>query len=462
MSRCPAPDDLKRRILATFPAAHYAVDGLLRLLDVVLDDEVESAAVECRATPLLLLNPAFLERHCRADEHLLMLVMHEIHHVLLGHTRLFPRMTEAQNIAFDAVINAVLCQTFPTDPYRSFFESLNAADSFPACLLRPPPGWPVKSRPPKNLPDNVRELIRALYGEAGVGYAELFRLLEQSAQEFLKGSPTACSGGYVLLGDHGPEEGEEGRCLNGARSTVLLDSIRSIVEKWPMPANPIRGRSVGHELREALVGQKDSRKAAALLRRMFRRLTMQGQGRRTFWHPGETDQPGETPIPQLRDRRAIVRRLLGETPLFFRTELPLTKPIPRKAIVHVYLDVSGSTSPYQADLIAAVRPHVLAGRCVVHAFSEFVYDLGVNRVRNGKIRTTGGTNIACVTEHMVEHEVMRALVLTDGYVGKVPAEHQSWLSRKRVKIDIALTPNGWRNDLQDVTRHFVELPIQGG
>jgi hypothetical protein len=34
-------------------------------------------------------------------EKLLMLIMHELHHVLLGHTRLFPRLTQIDNLVFD-------------------------------------------------------------------------------------------------------------------------------------------------------------------------------------------------------------------------------------------------------------------------------------------------------------------------------------------------------------------------
>ena len=84
--RRSAPLELRQRILGSFPAGRYALEGLFRLVDMVLDDEVETAAVECVAAPRLLLSPAFLEERCRTDEHLLMLVLHELHHVILGHT----------------------------------------------------------------------------------------------------------------------------------------------------------------------------------------------------------------------------------------------------------------------------------------------------------------------------------------------------------------------------------------
>ena len=66
--------------------------------------------------------------------------MHELWHVLLGHTTLYARPTAAHNIAFDAIINAGLARQHPEAAYRGFFESLNPVDSFPGLLLRPPAG----------------------------------------------------------------------------------------------------------------------------------------------------------------------------------------------------------------------------------------------------------------------------------------------------------------------------------
>jgi predicted metal-dependent peptidase len=58
--------------------------------------------------PKLLRNPEFVALHAQTPEKLLMLVMHELHHILLGHTTLFPRMTAEQNFVFDAVINGIV------------------------------------------------------------------------------------------------------------------------------------------------------------------------------------------------------------------------------------------------------------------------------------------------------------------------------------------------------------------
>jgi hypothetical protein len=117
------PVSIADRILDAFPSGHYGLLALLRLLDIVETAEVDTAAVECTSMPRLLVNPQFVDAHAATPERLLMLVMHELHHVLLGHTRLFPRATLTDNIVLDAVINALLCRMFPKPEHTSFFTS---------------------------------------------------------------------------------------------------------------------------------------------------------------------------------------------------------------------------------------------------------------------------------------------------------------------------------------------------
>ena len=122
---------LAERILDAFPGGSYALAGLLRLLDIVETESVPTAAVECRMQPRLLINPKFVQAHASTPEKLMMLVMHELHHVLLGHTTLFPRNTRVQNFVFDAVINGIVCRMFPGAQYTAFFSDFYSADRFP-------------------------------------------------------------------------------------------------------------------------------------------------------------------------------------------------------------------------------------------------------------------------------------------------------------------------------------------
>ena len=167
------PHTLSDRILDCFPSGTYALSALLRLLDVMETRDVETAAVECHFQPRLLVNPDFVDAWAATPEKLLMLVMHELHHVLLGHTRLFPRLTRVDNLVFDAIINALLCRMFPAPEHTAFFTDFYDEGHFPACLLRPPSAWtpdgavavppPLKGRAMRRL----SEVYLALYSPKG-------------------------------------------------------------------------------------------------------------------------------------------------------------------------------------------------------------------------------------------------------------------------------------------------------
>ena len=111
-------EQIVTRMLNVLPPRSFELLTFFSLFRVRFSDEVETACVTCSTAPELLLNKKFIEEHSRTDEHLLMLVMHELYHVILGHTRLFPRPDKISNIVFDAVINAVLCSLFP-DPAKT-------------------------------------------------------------------------------------------------------------------------------------------------------------------------------------------------------------------------------------------------------------------------------------------------------------------------------------------------------
>jgi predicted metal-dependent peptidase len=143
-NRPSAPDavSIRERIFNVLPAASYQMEKLFGLFDIEFSTKTETAAVECRTTPRLLLNKGFLEKYCQDDGDLFLLILHELYHVILGHTRLFPRVAPIDNIVFDAVINSMLSRTVGRTVGTSLFIRVNGYDSLPERLLRPPPGWP--------------------------------------------------------------------------------------------------------------------------------------------------------------------------------------------------------------------------------------------------------------------------------------------------------------------------------
>ena len=448
---------LAEQILECFPGGSYAFAALLRLLDIVESNSVETAAVECRAEPRLLVNPNFVERHANTPEKLFMLVMHELHHVLLGHTTLFPAATPVHNFIFDAVINGLLCRMFPAGEYTALFRDYYDPGNFPMCLLRPPPSWPGRKHAVASgiakLPNAQRkraaEAHAALYSEAGATYLEVAEVLPQVLATCGAGDAV---GDVPLLGGHGEHSSTMGGLEH--RSPLLFDIVRGIVEQWPQPPDPIQGRSLADVIATSKVIVQRKRSNRGVLRRLIEEVAAQGS-------EGEVRRrvidrvPAQSPLPNF-DRRAMVQGYLGFHPLLYQAQVPWARRKPAADRVHVYLDVSGSMETVKGALYGAILDCHSQVHPTVHLFSTAVEDVTIPELRRGVCKSTGGTDIACVASHIAKNGIGRALVVTDGWVGRPAGEHLAILSRTKLAVALfgASTQKG---DLEPVADHLVEL-----
>ncbi len=150
-----------------------------------------------------------------------------------------------------------------------------------------------------------------------------------------------------------------------------------------------------------------------------------------------------------------MRELLGEAPLLYRGPVIARTAVPDDRI-HLYLDVSGSMNWALPLLYGALRPLEQLLYEKVHLFSTEVHDISLPALRRGTVRSTGGTSIASVTAHMVAKRVRRALVLTDGRVGRVPEAHRDALRRRRVGV--VLTAGGLSHFAREMGWRVARLP----
>lgn len=459
--------EIRSRIFNVVPPGSWQMEELLGLLEVTVDDTIPSACVDCSARPRLRINPQFIRDHCHTDEHLVMLVFHELYHVTLGHTRLFERPTPAHNIAFDAIINAMLCHQFPQREYLSFFWYLNSPKEFPSCLLRPPLGWRKSiCFPPKITPETQR-LLHLLYGYDGVKatYREIFDALVSE----LKG---ADGKGCILLGNHEREESGRREGTKEIADSAVARSLREIVSRWLGPDRPLitnQGITPGcgqgfqskmwhlqpdgnppDPLKEAL---------AKLLRRagVYRGARQAAQQRVA----SEKLLPVETVVPQARDRRAPTwRKLVPNPPLIFQG-LQLEKRIVQRPhpVAHVYLDISGSMAHLLPRISGALRKPYRQGLLRLFVFSTVVDEVAprdlTRQVRNGF-----GTDINCVLEHLcgIPHNKRprRVVLITDGLVGRPNPSLLDPLAKIRFHAGL---PEGYiPRQLQPLEAHITQLP----
>jgi len=461
LARTPAEPassaDLAEAILDAFPSGSYAMTGLLRLLDIVATSSVPTAAVECLAQPRMLINPAFVAAHADTPEKLLMLVMHELHHVLLGHTTLFPRSTPEQNLVFDAVINGLLCRMFPGAAYTAFFTDYYRDDCFPECLLRPPRAWPEAgfSACPGLLHletdarTKAQEVHAALYSEGGASYREVYEILPK----ILAGGCSLALGDVPLLGGHNPD-GRPQPDLRGI-SPLLFDLVRELVEQWPQPPDPIRGRSLADVLTTSTVVPPRQRSRRGVLRQLIRKVAgLKGNSRLPQLAAAAT--PVQSPLPSL-SRRSVVLQAMGLSPLLHPAAIPWKARRESGALVHIYLDVSGSMSGIVDALYGAALDCKALLHPKIHLFSTIVVDITPAELRAGRCDTTGGTCIGAVAEHMATHRIRRAVMVTDGWVGRPHAQHRKTLQDARLAVAF-MGQSFHRDDLEGIADYTAVIP----
>lgn len=427
---------LMRRLIGCMPASRFEMETLCRLAGVEATKAVPTAAVECKRRPRLLINPEFVEKYCQRDEHLFLLVMHELWHVLLAHTRMYPRMTTIQNIAFDAIINSGLMREFEGAEYRGFFDTVNPPDKFPGCLLRPPEGWPYDPQYPDDVgPPGTKDLLMRLYPPGNLSfydppmYEEVLSLLLKSGMEWFTDQP-------FLLGNHDPEQ---------MHDPILKEIMKQVSAKWQNI--PTLGRGNGgligkHNTSISNVGDNIRRVFSQVLRVCV--ASKPGRERRKTKVP-VSSTGGTGVLPNPRDRLAPARSRLGVPNTLWAQPTQVRARIPeRPSKAYVYLDVSGSMYQVIPYLLGLMVPYVANKHADVFQFSTQVSDMSFTDLRRGFLTTTGGTNINCVMEHLLElrPKARRVLLLTDGEVGAPLPEHAQRIRDENIRLYVVMPDDG--------------------
>ena len=293
----------------------------------------------------------------------------------------------------------------------------------------------------------AQEVHTALYSEAGASYQEVYEVLPKLLVDLGIGD-------IPLLGGHHAEDDTDGVLENN--SPVLFDIVRSIVEQWPQPPDPIRGRSLAEVLQLTTVRSNPIPSNRHILRSLIRKvagLSSAGSVRRLRMDTLEVP----TPIPCL-GRRSMVLRSLGVEPLLHANQAPWRHSVPSGERVHVYLDVSGSMDSVKGALYGAVLDCESLVHPVGHLFSTKVADVSLAEMRRGVCKSDGGTDIDCVASHMAANRVHRALLITDGWVGIPRGAHERTLSDAKLAVAY-LGSSVNQTDLKTVVNHSATLSL---
>jgi len=96
-----------------------------------------------------------------------------------------------------------------------------------------------------------------------------------------------------------------------------------------------------------------------------------------------------------------------------------------KALLPIYLDVSGSTTPYLPEIIQLLA-NISNELDYVWGFSDLIHKHTKEDLQQNRIHSTGGTDFNCVVDHAIENNYKHIVVLTDGYAscrfqGRIPS-----------------------------------------
>jgi hypothetical protein len=392
----------------------FAVRAVLRILEVSFTNSVPTLAVSCEAQPRFLVNPDFISRHCLTEHHVKAVIVHEFLHVLLRHTESVGPLTRARHIAFDAVINAIICRTQGAE-WALFFQTYYAQAEGIAKLLRPPTPSEQSEFWGNSDPSPINRAWQGLY-QGSLVADDIAELAEEVVRSQSKDNSLIAVGGEAdahgdLIGNHD----ELGGRLPGAIADALEQAMREM-----NGAGIWRNQRTGLGHSQALA---DLEQAAKDPVRQWEKSTLDVLRRHVLPDPKARRTASDTssiqlPVLSAGDRRAFVRSLWD--PILPQAQWDFTTA--RKGeTAHVYLDVSGSMNtemPALIALLARLSGHI---RRPFWAFSDEVVPA---RIKQGKLvtSTTGGTSMACVLRHVIETRPRAAVVITDGFIEALDPE----------------------------------------
>jgi len=229
-----------------------------------------------------------------------------------------------------------------------------------------------------------------------------------------------------------------------------------LVEQWPQPPDPIRGRSLADVLNESRVSAPRLRPPRAVLRALIRKVAgVHGASR--LPQISITHTRLQSPVP-VWSRRSSVLHAMGVPNLLHPADVLWKKRRQSGALVHIYLDVSGSMGGVLGPLYAAALDCEEFLHPRIHLFSTMVVDITRAELRAGRCSSTGGTSIEAVAEHMAAHDIRRVLIVTDGWVGSPKGKHRRTMANDQVAVAyLGAALN--RNDLSEVANHTDTLWI---
>jgi predicted metal-dependent peptidase len=386
---------IREILYAKLGSASY-IAGIIKT--VVETKDVQTLAISKVQT--LYYNPEFLKANIKSEEHLFTVLMHEIFHPLFGHFNI--QGDQLSNIAQDAFINAALYHMFPFETDRcSLMKSLYNKNGIEGLL-----------RPDSNL-DNTRyqTVYKMLYTSYNkVSSSEVMEILEQTLENQKIN--------VTLLGNHGESIEDGDNEIQNEIKAKVSEELSGKIKKAGHNSSVIE--ALVEVLNIHLTLKND------VLRKFAVKRTFDN-----FLDKNEIKHISRSPFPLNPSRTDLFMLMLGYDVIFYNNII--TDCLPEKSgKINIYLDVSGSVSSEIPQIVGLMR-NIKSKIEKIYLFSNACVEVGIEEVAKGNIATTYGTSFDCVAKSILENDIKKALIFTDGYAY---LNHTYITSLKEKKVDL--------------------------
>ena len=418
----------------------YNYEAFLNIVSIDFTDKVETLAVTFGEKPNMLVNINFIRQHCATKEHVKALIFHELLHINLGYNLIFPddeEKTIIYNIAFDAIINSVI-HKIKGEEYSSFMKSLYSKDGDISLILGP---YDESLSTGSIVLD---DLWRKLYKSDSVIYRDVIDLFEDKTKDlkndiFLIGSHPI---GVPYISDSivkTQAKNEIGEVKNQIPSDLIVkvqtkNEIGKVNNQIPKikdflmnklrslginDKNLSRGDNLGNNKNMGYSDdlndfKKSADKAKTILSwkiKIYKSILRFLEDSKSRVKNSKEDYDFFSPVLNNKDKRSFIKSMWYDNFVFSRWTT--IKNIDSKQ-ANVYIDLSGSMTqelPYIISVLFKLKMYIK------NPFWAFSNKVEKAKFEGNKLisKTTVGTSIIPVFEHIKEKKAKKAIIVTDGY-----------------------------------------------
>jgi len=394
-----------------------ACSGLFKVSAIEFSNKVDTMAVSIAAKPILYINLDFCRKHLECENDVKAVLLHEFLHVLLLHTEKYSFNSPLLNICLDAIINAIIYRNQGME-YAGFFARFYKWEKL-SFLLRPK----CNEMP---LEDEWMDIHKRIY-EGKYCADDLLELLEYLQQKMkIRGAEK-----IVLLGNHDSNRGT----VSSEVSEVLDNVLRKMngVKIWNKSKAICSGINTDKEyIRvENYLEHKWDTSTFAILKKCL----LPDHKRKPVLETGAI----ASPVLTGSDKRSLSKYLWSGIVPFSVHQTDIYHPGPDEK-AHVYLDVSGSMKAEIDRLVNLLYHFRKFIKNPIWVFSNDVKEAFFIRNKLEYI-TSYGTKIEPVFDHMRANKIKRALIVTDGYVERIPGTMLEGIDSKKIQVLISAEGN---------------------